>query len=65
MDHNLISAKKIILTGASAGGLATMASGLIAPDKFGLLMPVAPPLDIIGKFRLDSRFYEGQKKRIW
>lgn len=54
--QKISSAKKIIVTGTSAGGLVTLASGLLAPEIFGLLIPVSPPTDILAKFRLDSRF---------
>jgi len=62
IEQKWTSKNKIIVTGTSAGGLVTLASGLISPDSFGLLIPISAPTDIIGKIRLDTRFYEGQKK---
>lgn len=62
INQKWTSKNKIIVTGTSAGGLVTLASGMLSPDSFGLLIPVSPPTDIIGKIRLDSRFFEGQKK---
>jgi prolyl oligopeptidase PreP (S9A serine peptidase family) len=56
------SRSRIIVTGTSAGGLVTLASGMLSPESFGLLVPVSPPTDILGKIRLDSRFYQVQKK---
>lgn len=60
IDQGWTTGKRIVLRGTSAGGLATLAAGFLAPQNFGLLLPVSPPTDIIAKVRLDARF-GGQK----
>jgi len=53
------SPQKLILTGASNGGLVTAASGLRSPESFGLVIPVSGVEDMFGKERLDRRMGNG------
>lgn len=48
-------AELITSTGTSNGGLTVASAGLLAPDAFGLVIPVSGVLDMLGKERLDPR----------
>jgi len=60
--QKISSRNRIILTGTSAGGLVTLASGLLSPETFGLVIPISAPNDVLGKTRLDDRFFNLQKR---
>jgi dienelactone hydrolase len=55
VDHKISNPKKIILTGASNGGLVSAEVGLSYPDLFGLVIPENGPYDIANTEILDAR----------
>ncbi len=50
---------KVILSGASNGGLTAAASALRSPRDFGLAISINGVLDMLGKERMDAKFFEG------
>lgn len=50
------NSKKIIAIGTSNGGLTVASAGLLAPDAFGLIIPVAGVHDMLNKENLDPDF---------
>lgn len=49
-------ASKIVLTGASNGGLVSAASALARPELFGLVIPINGPFDLENAEKMDSKF---------
>lgn len=56
IDSGQTTPDKIIITGASNGGLTVAATGLLYPQYFGLVIPVSGVLDLLDKEKLDARF---------
>lgn len=57
--HHWTQPSKIIITGGSNGGLTVAATGMLYPDAFGLVIPVAGVHDLLNKEELDPRFGPG------
>jgi hypothetical protein len=55
VDHKISNPKKIILTGASNGGLVSAEVGLTYPNLFGLVIPENGPYDMVNTEILDAR----------
>lgn len=55
IDHHISGPKKIILTGASNGGLVSAEAGLKYPGLFGLVIPENGPYDLANAETLDPQ----------
>lgn len=55
IDQGWTTAPKVISAGGSNGGLTVAATGLLFPENFGLVVPYAGVLDMLGKDHLDPR----------
>ena len=53
------SPQLIVLTGTSNGGLTVASAALLAPESFGLVVPIAGVHDLLHKEELDPRFGPG------
>jgi len=56
VNENWTELSKVISFGASNGGLTVSATALLNPDHFGLVIPVAGVIDLLGKDRMDAPF---------
>lgn len=61
VNQQWTSPGRIITTGTSAGGTNVMASALLSPESFGLVIPVSGVFNILGRYELDPRFASSWK----
>lgn len=59
VSNNWTQAKKIIATGTSNGGLTVASAGLLSPESFGLIIPVAGVHNLLKKEVWDAAYDTG------
>ncbi len=57
-----VSPEHIITNGTSHGGLVVASAALLSPQSFGLVIPISPVLDMLGKQRLNPLFVRTSMK---